>query len=62
MRKFPYEQLLKELLMLTGVSATAAKRAAQGRLEDNLLSLAKIGDYANQQGQVPGPRVQLSKP
>jgi hypothetical protein len=47
MRKFPYEQLLKERLMLTGVSATAARTTAQGRLEDNLISLAKIGSYAN---------------
>ncbi len=33
--------------MLTGVSAAVARSTAQGRLEDNLISLAKIGGYAN---------------
>ena len=31
--------------MLTGVSAAVAKNTAEGRLEDNLFSLAKIGVY-----------------
>ena len=32
--------------MLTGVSAAVARNTAEGRLEDNLISLAKIRVYA----------------
>jgi len=50
--------------MLTGVSAAVARNTAEGRLEDNLISLAKIGVHAKKRcsGRKNQRRFRLSVP